>query len=323
MKIRDQLDKPIASGSAITADSDGNERIESIAKNPLHRHTQQQQQQQQPEDNKDSAPTSRSSMSTSAPMDGSRRAISEPTDVPTTSKLSSQKYVLQENPIVSNGLGFSIFSDASVSTFQQPTASKDSFKLPDDKRCKPSNKQEGKPKPFPQTQKIESQSLGFAIFSDSQPPVDAGKKGGEEKQPKEKKRPLQAPSSVVPITTSGDIKVESSVPSRSFAAVEVSSSAQDLLSQSIENIAEYDAEDSTINTKLARHDIDSMFCSPSAIDHKRKPASNSLAANSSSQNYVVKASIRDPGHHQQKQLPLGMKVEELTGIKDISAIKEV
>eukprot|EP01035_Chromulina_nebulosa_P029665 gene29665-39339_t len=129
LKIRDQLDKPVASGSVATTDSDSNERIENIAKNPLHRHTQQQQQS---EVVKDPAAIPRSVLPISAPMDVPRKAISEPEYVPTTSKSAPQKGLLQENPIVSNGLGFSIFSDASVSTIQQPSAPKDSSKLADD-----------------------------------------------------------------------------------------------------------------------------------------------------------------------------------------------
>ena len=325
LKIRDQLDKPMASGSITTADSDGNEPIEIIAKNPLYRHTQQQQQQHMSEDRKDPAaiPPSSSSINTTATVPP-KKIISEPIVLPTTSKSDRQKDPQMENPVVSSGLGFSIFSDAPVSSIQ-PTASKDTAKLPAEKRSKPSSKLEGQPKIVPQGSKVESQSqsLGFTIFSDSQPLADTKRKGGEEKQPKEKKRPLLASSSAGSASTSGDIKADFSVPSRPFGPVDVSTTAQDLLSQSIGNIAEYDAEDSTINTKLARHDIDSMFCSPSGVDPAHKPSSNYLTVSSNSQSHFVKASIQDHGHHQHKQLPLGMKVEELTGIKDISAIKEV
>ena len=214
--------------------------------------------------------------------------------------------------------GFAIFVDEPLTS-----ARAQNDNVEGDKRSKKNDKKDVS-RPHA---KSETSSLGFTIFSDSNVTSEASKTV-KELPKKDKKRLLDSEALsrkiVDPIEIQSNLKhnakAEQSV--SDYKESKVSTVVSLATNEESEGVS-YDAEDSTINTKLARHDIDSMFFSPSAGETIAKRTSSNRNQPTSSSSLLVKAVVRDPSDGHQKQLPLGVRVEELTGIKDLSAIKEV
>jgi len=169
-----------------------------------------------------------------------------------------------------------------------------------------------------------SLSMGFSIFEETKPkeanPVKTSSKATKSVDDA-KKKPL------ISKKTTGALRLQE-------PEVQIDKTTKDIPLTDVmqkgtptvqETIADFDNEDSTINTKLARFDIDAMFFSPSASDsavgvnakNKTTNATKGFSNSENGPNNAASKSIR-----QQKALPLGVKVEELTGMKDLSAIKE-
>jgi len=294
LKIRDQLDKPRtlsqSTDSSKVVDAalnmgESKDRSEQIAKNPFFRHT---------------------SVSIPALADNIAPIVSNsgPILVPTQLKETQS-----EVAGLGSMAGFTIFSDAPSIPKPLPSLTKPTSSVPVTKRTASGAKKEVSSAPAPL-------SLGFSIFEETKSTVADSVKAISSKAVKvvdnAHKKPLSQKQQESEVAADALKKFPTSEVRHETPAVQ-------------ETVADFDNEDSTINTKLARFDIDAMFFSPSASDsvpggNTKNKEKNVIKGSLSSENAQCNAmskSIR-----QQKALPLGVKVEELTGLKDLSAIKE-
>lgn len=300
LKIRDQLDKPRtlsqSTDSSKVVDAalnigESKDRSEQIAKNPLFRHT---------------------SVSIPALADNIAPIVSSSGPLVPTKLKETQSEVAGLGSVA----GFTIFSDFPSIPKPLPSLTKPTSSVPVTKRTASGAKKEVSSAPAPL-------SLGFSIFEETKPTVADSVKAISSKAVKvvdnAHRKPLSQKQS-----TSTSCPQESEVAADALKKLPTSEVRHETPAVQ-ETVADFDNEDSTINTKLARFDIDAMFFSPSASDsvpggNSKNKAKNVIKGSLSSENGQCNAmskSIR-----QQKALPLGVKVEELTGLKDLSAIKE-
>lgn len=170
-----------------------------------------------------------------------------------------------------------------------------------------------------------SSAPSFSIFDENQPAVleDNASSITSRTEGRKKKPSFKTASSSSSSSSSSSLDMELSKSRELIDPIPMKLSARvvgnkhGLSFQADEFVSEFDVEDSTINTKLARHDIDSMFFSPSGKEDKLLKMKSTVPTNGHVRE-AAEATFRPP-----TSFPLGMKVEELTGIKDLSAIREV